>query len=125
MSRPTIRTLSKLPVKFLINTHYHLDHVGANAVFVDAGAIVLAHRNVRSWIHRENIRMFGTDIKPQQRACIEALPPSTVTYDQPMDLYVGAREILARSCRHWVTNTTAGILSLTLRDRTSCRQTPS
>jgi cyclase len=93
----TIRSLTKLPVKFLINTHYHLDHVGANAVFVDAGAIVLAHRNVRSWIHSENIRMFGKDIKPQQQAFIEALAPPTVTYDQPMDLYVGAREIRVRS----------------------------
>src|SRR2546428_144443 len=42
----TIRKLTKLPVRFVINTHYHLDHVSANAVFVDAGAIVLAHRNV-------------------------------------------------------------------------------
>jgi len=54
-----IRTLTKLPVRFVINTHYHLDHVGANAVFVDAGAMVLAHRNVRRWIHSENLRMFG------------------------------------------------------------------
>jgi len=77
----TIRTLTKLPVRFVINTHYHLDHVGANAVFVEAGAIVLAHRNVRSWIHSENLRLFGKDIKPPQKAFIEALLPPTVTYD--------------------------------------------
>src|SRR5262245_32801936 len=34
-----IRTLTKLPVRYVINTHYHLDHAGANGVFVDAGAI--------------------------------------------------------------------------------------
>jgi cyclase len=78
-----IRTLTKLPVRFVINTHYHLDHLGANAVFVDAGAIVLAHRNVRGWIHCENLRMFGKDIKPQQKTFIEALVPPAVTYDQP------------------------------------------
>ena len=49
-----IRTRTTLPVRFVINTHHHLDHVGANAVFVDAGATVLAHRNVRDWIHSEN-----------------------------------------------------------------------
>ena len=92
-----IRTLTKLPVKFVINTHYHLDHVGANAVFVDAGATVLAHRNVRGWIHRENIRMFGPNIRPQQKAFIEALLPPTVTYDQGVDLLLGSREIRLRS----------------------------
>ena len=93
----TIRKLTKLPVKFVINTHYHVDHVGANAVFVDAGAIVLAHRNVRGWIHSENLRMFGTDIKLQQKAFIEALLPPTVTYDQSVDLYLGSREIRVRT----------------------------
>jgi cyclase len=93
----TIRKLTKLPVRFVINTHYHLDHVGANAVFVDAGATVLAHRNVRGWIHSDNLRMFGKDIKPQQKAFIEALLPPTVTYDQSMDLYLGSREIRLRS----------------------------
>lgn len=92
-----IRTRTRLPVRFVINTHYHLDHVGANAVFVDAGAIVLAHRNVRSWIHGENLRMFGTHIRPQQKAFIEALLPPTVTYDQPVDLHLGSREIRLRS----------------------------
>ncbi len=29
--------------------------------FVDAGAVVLAHRNVRGWVHSENLRMFGTE----------------------------------------------------------------
>jgi len=28
-----IRMVSKLPIKFVVNTHYHLDHVAGNAVF--------------------------------------------------------------------------------------------
>jgi cyclase len=92
-----IRTRTKLPVRFVINTHYHLDHAGANAVFVDAGAIVLAHRNVRGWVHSENLRMLGKGIKPQQKTFIEALVPPTVTYDQPVDLYLGSRAIRVRS----------------------------
>jgi len=92
-----IRTLSKLPVRFVINTHYHLDHVGANAVFADAGATVLAHRNVRGWIHTENLRLFGNGIKPPQKAYIEALLRPTVTYERPVDLYLGSREIRVRS----------------------------
>lgn len=93
----TIRTLTQLPVRFVIHTHYHVDHVAANAVFVDAGAIVLAHRNVRGWIHKENLRMFGTHISPQHRAFIEALRSPVVTYDEGVDLYLGSREIRVRS----------------------------
>jgi glyoxylase-like metal-dependent hydrolase (beta-lactamase superfamily II) len=92
-----IRTRTTLPVRFVINTHHHLDHVGANAVFVDAGAMVLAHRNVRGWIHSENTRLFGTHITPQQKVFIEALLPPTVTNDQGMDLFLGSREIRVRS----------------------------
>lgn len=93
----TIRKLTMLPVRFVINTHYHVDHVGANGVFVDAGATVLAHRNVRGWIHAENLRMFGKDIKPQPKAFIEGLVPPTVTYDEAVNLYLGSREIRVRS----------------------------
>jgi len=46
-----IRMLTKLPIKFVVNTHYHLDHVAGNAVFAKEGAAIVAHRNVPSWIH--------------------------------------------------------------------------
>ncbi len=93
----TIRTLTNLPVKFVINTHHHLDHVGANAVFADDGAIVLAHRNVRDWIHSENLRMLGVNITPRQKAFIEALRPPAITYVEPVNLYLGSREILVQT----------------------------
>ena len=35
-----IRKITNLPVRYVINTHYHLDHVGGNAVFADAGAAI-------------------------------------------------------------------------------------
>src|SRR5258708_39590650 len=38
--------LSPKPVKFVINTHWHFDHVGGNALFADTAAI-FAHQNVR------------------------------------------------------------------------------
>jgi glyoxylase-like metal-dependent hydrolase (beta-lactamase superfamily II) len=92
-----IRTRTQLPVRFVINTHYHWDHTGANAVFVNAGAVVIAHPNVRRWIHSENLRLFGKDITASQRTLIESLLPPTVTYDQAMDLYLGSRAIRVRS----------------------------
>jgi cyclase len=92
-----IRTITKLPVRFVINTHYHLDHVGGNAVFVDVGAVVVAHRNVRAWIHSEHLRLLTKDTKPQNRAFMEALLPPTVTFDQSVDLHLGSRTIRVQS----------------------------
>jgi len=92
-----IRKITELPVRFVINTHYHLDHVGGNAVFVDAGAVVVAHRNVRGWIHSEHLRLLNKDTKPQIRAFMEALLPPTVTYDQSVDLHLGSRTIRVQS----------------------------
>src|SRR5450631_4635331 len=37
-----IRSISALPVKYVINTHHHPDHVGTNQKFIDAGATVIA-----------------------------------------------------------------------------------
>ena len=41
-----LRQLSPKPVRFVINTHWHGDHTGGNAVFADTAAI-MAHTNVR------------------------------------------------------------------------------
>jgi cyclase len=37
-----IRSVSNLPVKYVINTQHHPDHVGTNQKFIDAGATVIA-----------------------------------------------------------------------------------
>ncbi len=37
-----IASVSPLPVKYVINTHHHPDHVGNNQKFIDAGAQVVA-----------------------------------------------------------------------------------
>ncbi len=42
-----IATISDKPVKFLVNTHFHGDHSGGNANFEAAGAMIVAHDNVR------------------------------------------------------------------------------
>jgi glyoxylase-like metal-dependent hydrolase (beta-lactamase superfamily II) len=92
-----IRKLTKLPVKFVVNTHYHLDHVAGNRVFADAGAVVLAQRNVRDWVHPENLKFFGKEPKPEQKAFVAAVLPPAVVYDQQVTLYLGSREIQVRS----------------------------
>jgi len=92
-----IRKLTNLPVKFVVNTHYHGDHVGGNKVFADLGARVLAHRNVRGWIHAENLRMLGDKPKPELKTFVEQLVAPTVSYTDAVDLYLGPLVVQVRS----------------------------
>src|SRR5262245_848660 len=45
--KAAIAAISPLPIKYLVNTHFHGDHTGGNAVFQKDGAIVVAQDNVR------------------------------------------------------------------------------
>ena len=40
-----IRTISQKPIRYVVNTHYHLDHVFGNSEFTKLGAVVIAQEN--------------------------------------------------------------------------------
>jgi glyoxylase-like metal-dependent hydrolase (beta-lactamase superfamily II) len=42
-----LATVSPRPVRFVLNTHWHGDHTGGNEHLGEAGAVVVAHDNVR------------------------------------------------------------------------------
>jgi cyclase len=91
-----IRKLTQLPIKFVINTHYHIDHVAGNSLFQQNGAVVFAQRNVPGWIHTENLKFFGKDIKPEQRKMVESLGSPDAVYETGVTLYLGSRRIDVR-----------------------------
>src|SRR5438552_9237247 len=45
-----IKSVTAQPVKFVINTHHHPDHVGTNQKFIDAGAQVVALEALNTWM---------------------------------------------------------------------------
>src|SRR5262245_20579341 len=45
-----IKSVTNQPVKFVINTHHHPDHVGNNQKFIDAGAQVVALEALKTWM---------------------------------------------------------------------------
>lgn len=91
-----IRKVTQLPIKFVVNTHYHIDHVAGNSLFQQNGAVVFAQRNVRGWIHTENLKFFGKDIKPEQRKMVETLGAPDAVYDTGITLFLGSRRIDVR-----------------------------
>lgn len=66
-----IKKVTDKPVKYVVNTHYHLDHSWGNDVFAKKGAVVIAHENSRlamqkmedPTLHPENFGMTAKDIK--------------------------------------------------------------
>ena len=92
----SIRALTKAPIRWVVNTHYHLDHVGGDAVFARQGAVLLAHENVRAWVRTENLK-WRKEIKPEERAMLALLPLPDVTYRGGMTLWPGAREAVIRT----------------------------
>ncbi len=44
----SVRKINDGPIRFLVNTHVHGDHVGGNENMANEGAVILAHDNVRS-----------------------------------------------------------------------------
>ncbi|HYS56646.1 MAG TPA: MBL fold metallo-hydrolase, partial [Burkholderiales bacterium] len=41
-----VKAISEKPVRFLMNTHWHGDHVGGNENLGKAGVVIIAHDNV-------------------------------------------------------------------------------
>ena len=48
-----IKSVTDQPVKFVINTHHHPDHVGNNQKFIDAGAQVVALEALKMWMEKD------------------------------------------------------------------------
>lgn len=89
-----IRRLTNLPILFVVNTHYHLDHVAGNGVFRHEGAAIVGHQSLRAWIHTENLKFFGDKITPEQKAEVAALVAPDVTYTTgELTLFLGSRRV--------------------------------
>src|SRR4051794_16839763 len=54
-----IRSFTDAPIKFVVNTHVHSDHTGANAFFGKAGALLFAQEDLRNEMLRPPARANG------------------------------------------------------------------
>ena len=92
-----IRKLTSKPIRYVVNTHYHIDHVGGDAVLQQAGAVVIAHRNVHGWVRTENLHLFGNRITPAMAIRVAALPLPDVTTDKDLTVWLGQRKVVVQT----------------------------
>ena len=109
-----IRNVTDKPIKYLVNTHHHGDHVGGNDTFRPI-AVIIAHDNVRKrmlaspeGILRDypaqvaEARKAGNEARAKQleeqlewakKVRVEEIPAPVVTYDRELRVHVGGETI--------------------------------
>ena len=80
--KAAVTKLESGPIRFVLNTHWHGDHTGGNENMGAAGAVIMAHDNVRKRMSVEQfIEAFGRKVPPSP---VGALPvvtfPASVTF---------------------------------------------
>jgi cyclase len=88
--KAALAKISQKPVRFLINTHWHSDHVGGNAAMAETTAI-LAHENVRKRMQiGGEVPAFNMKIEPAEA---RALP--VVTYQHDVTIWLNGEPVRA------------------------------
>lgn len=79
-----VEGVSPGPVRFVVNTHWHLDHTGGNENLGKRGAVIMAHHNVRERMSVQQVmKALGQTVPPSPR---EALP--VVTFGDGASLHL-------------------------------------
>lgn len=89
--KAALKAVTDKPVRFVINTHYHFDHIDGNASF-QKDAPVIAHHNVRKRLESGgtpgNLGSVNQEMKP---AHSEALP--ILTFSQDVTIHLNGEDI--------------------------------
>jgi glyoxylase-like metal-dependent hydrolase (beta-lactamase superfamily II) len=91
--RAALKGITDKPLRFIINTHYHGDHTGGNALF-QRDAPIIAHDNVRKRLQEGltagNLGSVKFEQTPQPK---DALP--ILTFDHDVTVHVNGEDIRA------------------------------
>ncbi|HXI99969.1 MAG TPA: MBL fold metallo-hydrolase [Micropepsaceae bacterium] len=84
-----IAKLSDRRVRMVINSHWHFDHVGGNAVFAKEGAVIIASTNTRERLMTEQINPVGGG---KQKAFAPVFWPQ-LTFEDALHLHFNGDDV--------------------------------
>jgi glyoxylase-like metal-dependent hydrolase (beta-lactamase superfamily II) len=87
-----VRSIAPVPIRILINTHYHFDHVGCNERLGREGVRIMAHENVLKRLGAPQKNIAGKSASPAMAP--EGLP--TVTFSDGGELTHGSEKVVYR-----------------------------
>lgn len=89
--KAAVAEVTDKPIRFVFNTHWHGDHTGGNENMSQAGALIVAHDNVRKRMSAgQFMEFFGNEVPP---AAEGALP--VVTFNDRVSFHLGGHTISA------------------------------
>src|SRR5215831_17833101 len=81
--KAAIAKVSSKPIKWVVNTHAHADHFGANEALAKDGALIVAHEGLRERMAKgQYLAAFNQTIPPSPPAALPA-----ITYGDAMTLH--------------------------------------
>lgn len=89
--RAAIAAVTPKPVRFVLNTHWHFDHTGGNKDHGEAGALLVAHDNVR---RRMSTEQFIEALNRREPAAPKGALP-VVTFNDTVTFHINGGEVVA------------------------------
>ncbi|MAP81887.1 MAG: MBL fold metallo-hydrolase [Aequorivita sp.] len=80
-----IKKITKEPIKFIVNTHFHEDHTGGNQALAESGTIIFSHKNTRDRL--QNV------INGETKKLSDAMLP-VITFKEDLTFHINNDEIL-------------------------------
>ena len=87
--KAAVAAITPKPIRFVINTHWHVDHSGGNEALAGDGTVIVAHENVR---RRMSVETFIAAFNINSPAS----PPNAlplVTFTRDVTFHLGGEEI--------------------------------
>jgi glyoxylase-like metal-dependent hydrolase (beta-lactamase superfamily II) len=89
--KAALASLSKKPVRFVVNTHWHADHTGGNPAMAAAGAVIVAQDNVRKRVSVDQVREFMG--KQMTTTALPLAAQPVVTFTEDVTLHVNGDDV--------------------------------